>query len=176
MNSKKYTKYWSIVNTAEWVWLIVICLFLALNGKEPLFSISMAVAMTFMFAVIGNVIGQGARNSKLGVVISELGTLVVTCVLSQLAKEFFIAFYDVVVVVSNSNKDAIQDGIDAGVIENGSDIIGQITQYIAQIGNALEEAFITAPFITGSSVVAFAILSYLVTRGVSAVIYYTKNN
>ncbi len=163
-----YKPYWEIVERAEWAWLVVVCLFIGLTGDVPLFSVTMTTFMAMVFKVVASACeATGIRQRAAGVVFTEVGVLFVTCISTQLLKEFAIATKGVNQFFFEHYTGEFRKAIDAGAIENGSKAIEQTTDHVTLILDALHEAFISPPFLTGSSVVLFTILTYAVTRGVS---------
>ncbi|EGQ7649854.1 TPA: hypothetical protein ACPJ0G_004696 [Vibrio alginolyticus] len=160
------TPYWEVVSCMEWLWLLICAIFLILFGDAPLFSSAVLVIMTIWFKVIGAFFEcLVARSSRMAISIVEISTITITCFLTQIVKEFAIGFDSVHQFFFEINTQEFQKGVDAGVVTNGEPTIQQATDNANFISQALSEAFMSPPFLTGESVVLFAILSYILTRG-----------
>ena len=149
----------------EWLWLTLCAIVIAFTGDVPAFSIFMLLVMTLSFKIVENAFERtGVRQFYVWVWITEIFTLGFTAVVTGFIKEVAIGFEGLFQFFFNHYTGEFKKAIKAQAIENGQAAIDNATSYAELISDALYQTFMSPPFLTGESVIGFAILGYTVTR------------
>lgn len=152
-NKKEALKYTDIRSLLEWGWFFLCIIFIGLNSTIWLFSIAIFVFMsatnwlatkTIEHTVNGGPKFQMAVNA-IGLLVGSLITLVV---------QYFALWFN---AISRSITDNYANGAEVLNVDLTKAPIDTIIKVST-------ETFIDAPFLVGTHVVAFALLSYFIPR------------